>query len=129
MDSFYYNYVIENPDTSNYYSKFWNRRKAEGNAEMLFVILEEIKQIYETNASLPFEEKAINDTIYSLMSYEYRSHKKLYENEPTNRFSATKLNRDSMNKSLNLEEIPYEKWLPMYQEGKGYWIFKSFTEN
>ena len=150
IDSFYYARLTELPDTANYYYKFWKRREAEGNAEVLGVVLDEIKQIYESEFEPGFDQAAINDTVYTLLNYEYLTNVGKYSNEQvfvngyfnylktlgleqsayhlvnfTRRFGEAKLNRDSMNLTLDLDTISSETWLSQYGSGKGYWIYKQ----
>ena len=54
-----------------YYREFWQRRINEGNDEIVYRVVSEIKQIHFNNVRVAFNPDLVNDTLYNLMSFEY----------------------------------------------------------
>lgn len=54
-----------------YYQEFWQRRVNEKNDKAVYKVVSEIKLIMTTNQQIAFDAKAVNDTLYNLMDFEY----------------------------------------------------------
>jgi len=150
LDSFLHYLDTPSTDTSNYYYKFWQRRKTDGNYQTLSCILREIKDIYQdappqcTNISLE------DDTLYQLMAFDYALGREqdsmqikkqglayfnylkslglessafnLIEHVPL--LTQVQLNRDSLISTIPHDTVPSDDWSWAYDfQGQGDWIY------
>jgi len=148
LDSFIISYT-QNLDTSNYYYKFWERRKNENNAKTLNRILTEIQLIY--NGKRQKETEVVNDTLANLLKYDLIYQKSLYKDTSkyvleyfnylksiklevsafnlifhTDKFKYLDLNRDSLLKTIQHDTIKWDEWSNLYEfEGQGKWVFEK----
>jgi hypothetical protein len=56
-------------DRSDYFQKFWMRRKAEGNATVVMSILSDLENFYGGRPDLPVNNELMNDTLFTLLAY------------------------------------------------------------
>jgi hypothetical protein len=122
-------------DTSNYYYKFWNRRRVENNDSAVFEILKQVDLTYNSNNTPDINKEFFNDTLYTLIEYkvklnecdtfelnkvvfdyfnklkeyglEHSAYNLIFEVEKTNKLN---INRDSMLKTLIYDTIPEDKY-------------------
>ena len=151
IDSLIFNYNI-NTDTSNYYYKFWLRRKNEQTGKTLFCIINKIKSIYKNKESNYKTPEILNDTIYKLLDFDYKISRNscLSKNEivlsyfdylksigleisafnlikHVEIFDSLQINRDSLILTLDIDTITKSEWTNLYDlDGQGKWIFKKF---
>ncbi len=57
-------------EAPKYYREFWQRRIADGNDEVVFRIVEEVKEILIDSAELEFFPEMVNDTLVNLIGME-----------------------------------------------------------
>jgi hypothetical protein len=62
-------------DTINekYYREFWQRRKAEDNDSIVYIILKELKDVFRNHSTPNIKTEFVNDTLYNLLYIEFRS--------------------------------------------------------
>lgn len=82
VDSLLVTYIAKD-DTPSYFVKFWTRRKAEKNDELVYSILNKIKTTYSSEP-MKTVVKESNDTIESLLKFDLRLQQ--YNNNPTKDF-------------------------------------------
>lgn len=58
-----------------YYKEFWQRRINESNDSIVFKVLSDIKQVMINKKHLLFDTKKVNDTLKTLLSFEYPKRK------------------------------------------------------
>ncbi len=58
-------------DSPKYYQEFWKRRKHEGNTEIVYKIIKEVKQELLDSLEIPFNKNVVNDTLFNLLLFEY----------------------------------------------------------
>jgi len=56
-----------------YYREFWQRRKAENNDSIIYVIVKEVNASFKNMVAPAFNNDLINDTLYNLTFMEYRA--------------------------------------------------------
>jgi hypothetical protein len=70
MDSLELTY--KKPETkSEYYAKFWNRRKAEYNDSIVYEIIRELNTVRKNKKALIYEDRFVNDTLFDLLKIEF----------------------------------------------------------
>jgi hypothetical protein len=133
-----------NSSNGNYYSKFWKRRRKEGNLKITFRILNEINDYYNgqridiTSASVDtvlkglltydlqlatadsnsYQKIAINYFNYlKSVQLEYSAYKLLFHNS---KLKLPKDYRDSILSTLNYDTLTYEAWNKMNDNAGGW---------
>jgi len=117
-----------------YYKEFWQRRKAEHNDSIVYVIVKEVNASFKNMAAPAFNNELTNDTLYNLAFIEYRgdtlnsavatdnflrlkkmgfhqsAYNLLYE---TTKYENVKWNKDSLKKTLtkSIKDLDYP-WFP-----------------
>ena len=69
MDSLLMTYNLDTIP-SKYYREFWNRRKKENNAEVVYEVLIEVFAILQNKGAIEYSEELVNDTLYNLLLIE-----------------------------------------------------------
>jgi len=67
-------------ESPKYYREFWQRRVEEKNAETVYRVVREVKQIMMAEGDFELNKEYVNDTLFQLMSFEYPE-RELKENE------------------------------------------------
>jgi hypothetical protein len=71
IDSLVYSYT-HRERASSYYREFWARREKEGNHQEVYLVLQEVKLLLNGQTPpMSLNEKLVNDTLYTLLSFEY----------------------------------------------------------
>ncbi len=143
-------YDMQN-DTTDYYQKFWQRRKHESNAEIVLKIIKDMDSFYTTSKHIEIEEDIINQDLYhlikynvelnecdSLMSYDialdyfqylksiglhHSAYNLIFETDIINDL---KINKDSLLQTLSFDTIPEEHY--WYSRNNAQWI-KTYKDN
>jgi hypothetical protein len=71
IDSLEITYRLDNIQ-EKYYREFWQRRKAEHNDSIVYVIVKEVKASFKNMVAPAFNNDLVNDTLYNLAFIEYR---------------------------------------------------------
>ncbi len=116
-----------------YYREFWQRRKAEHNDSMVYIIVKEIRASFKNMVAPAFNNDFVNDTLYNLAFIEYRgdtlnstvasdnfiglkrfgfhqsAYNLLYE---TAKYEKVKWNKDSLRQTLTKSDNFIYPWFP-----------------
>jgi len=154
IDSLIFHFESPTVDTSNYYYKFWQRRKKDQTDKTLNCILREIKEIYTGSLTDCDVTNISNDTIAKLIEYDYKIGQLNNSNtkEPDLVYSyfdylktigleisafnliehvefldSVSINRDSLILTIKHDTVSKSEWTDLYDwDGQGNWIYKKF---
>lgn len=152
VDRLHDSYDRTDLDSANYYIKFWKRRRADGNAETVKSIIDDVKAIYVMDEVKQPSALPLNDTLLTLIQFdlELRDSKgtpysSVIALEYFNYLREIGLHQSAFNlvyfdeswegeltdsvkleliSTLELEYIPMLDWRDAYNwEGRGSWIY------
>ena len=138
-------------DSSNYFQKFWKRRKAENNEKIVLKILLEVNDIYNSDKQVTIDENTINPILFELIKYnvelnesdslnkpkitlkyfdylkeiglEHSAYNLIFEIEATKKLA---INRDSILRILKYDTISEETYWQTRNDAS--WI-KTYKDN
>ena len=154
IDSLIFHFNSPIIDTSNYYSKFWLRRKKDQTDKTLIGILEEVKAIYTGSTIDRKTSNYSNDTISKLIDFDYKlGHINDNKTEKSDLvysyfnylksigleisalnlikhvdlLDSLEINRDSLILTIKHDTVSKAEWTDLYDwDGQGRWIYKKF---